>query len=121
MVSLRRIASKYGLEGVILFGSRVKGAPRKESDLDVCVVAPHFHGDEVDLINDLGQVFRAEVDLSFFHRASPSLKCAVALQGKLVYGDRRRFERLRLAAIKEWQDSRKLAEAADAYIAARLR
>lgn len=40
----RRLAEqdKIPIEKVIIFGSYVKGSPRKWSDIDVCIISPKF-------------------------------------------------------------------------------
>jgi predicted nucleotidyltransferase len=37
-VAAEKIRSKYGAARILLFGSRAKGGPEKESDIDLCVI-----------------------------------------------------------------------------------
>jgi len=113
---VRSIARRYGLKAVILFGSRARGDAKRGSDCDICVSAPHFQGEELGLIGDLCEALGEDVDLCFFERASASLKHTVAMEGKLLYGSKTVFDRLRLRGVKEWQDSRKFVETSGAYL-----
>jgi predicted nucleotidyltransferase len=38
----KRIARRYGIERMILFGSQARGVARKDSDVDLIVVSPRF-------------------------------------------------------------------------------
>ena len=38
----RRISTRYGVQRMILFGSRARGSPHRHSDVDLIVVSPKF-------------------------------------------------------------------------------
>jgi predicted nucleotidyltransferase len=113
---IRRIARRHRLEAVILFGSRARGTARPDSDVDLCVVGGNPDADGLDLQGELAQVFRRNVDLVRFERSDPVLRFHSVFYGRLLHGSRRDFERLRLRALKEWQDARKIQDAAVAYL-----
>lgn len=113
---MRAVARRYNLDAVILFGSRARGDARRGSDYDVCVSAPRLRGDEGRLVGDLAEALREDVDVCIFERIGPSLARTVAVEGKLLFGSRARFDRLRLRGIKEWQDCRKYLRAVSAYL-----
>ncbi|MBI4618484.1 MAG: nucleotidyltransferase domain-containing protein [Planctomycetes bacterium] len=114
--SLRAIARKYRLDAVVLFGSRARGDAKPGSDFDVCVSAPRLRGNEAELAGDLIETLGEDVDLCLLERIGPSLLLSVALEGKLLWGRRDRFDRMRLSALRQWQDSRKYVEAVSAYL-----
>lgn len=114
--NLRSIARRYGLRTIILFGSRARGTARRGSDCDISVSAPEWRGDELDLVYELSRALRQDVDLCRFERIGPSLMYTVATEGKLLYGSRDDFDRLRLRAIREWQDSGKSLGVTAAYL-----
>src|SRR2546427_123917 len=38
----RKVSTRYGVQRMILFGSRARGGPRRDSDVDLIVVSPKF-------------------------------------------------------------------------------
>lgn len=38
----RRISKRYGIQRMILFGSRARGTPHRDSDVDLIIVSPKF-------------------------------------------------------------------------------
>ncbi len=110
------IARRYKLNAVVLFGSRATGRAGPTSDCDLCVSVGRLPVDETALINDLSGALSLDVDLAVFETIGPSLKRTVALEGKLLFGSRADWDRLRLRAIREWQDSGKFLAAARAYL-----
>jgi len=55
------IKSLYNPYGVWLFGSRISGIPKKESDIDMILVSEKFEG--IKFINRMGEVLK-EIDFS---------------------------------------------------------
>lgn len=115
-MGLSDIARRHGLKAVVLFGSRATGRAGPTSDCDVCISARRFPVDEVALICDLSRALELDVDLSVFERIGPSLKHAVAIEGSLLFGSRAEWDRMRLQAIREWQDAGRLLAATRAYL-----
>lgn len=111
----RRIARRRGLAMLVLFGSRARGDFRPDSDVDVCVVGGPPE-DDLDLQGELSQTLRGNVDLVRFEGSGPLLRFHAIFSGRLLAGDSRAFERLRLRVLKEWQDSRKLEQALKASL-----
>lgn len=74
---LKKIAQKYGLELVLLFGSRVeKKFLHKESDFDIAYLAEKGLNleEEMRLIHDLSVIFKSEnIDLVNLRIAGPLL------------------------------------------------
>lgn len=113
---LSEIARRHRLRAVVLFGSRATGHARPDSDCDLCVSVSTLPVDEMRLIRELSEALSADVDLSVFERIGPSLKYTVAREGKLLFGTRADWDRLRLRAISEWQDSARFLGATRAYL-----
>lgn len=90
---LKEIAEDYGLIEVYLFGSKITGFARKDSDLDVAVrfqnglpaIAQRgkIYG---DIFSDLSTVFKGEkIDLTFIEEAPLHLQFKIVAEGELVY------------------------------------
>lgn len=114
--SLARIARRHGLRAIVLFGSRAHGTARPGSDMDLCVVGGRPGPRDFDLIAELSTALGQNVDLVRFERAGPLLRFHAGFGGRLLWGDEQLFRRLRLRALKERQDSRKLSEAVNASL-----
>ncbi|KKU84958.1 MAG: polymerase beta domain protein region protein [Parcubacteria group bacterium GW2011_GWA1_47_9] len=70
---LKEIATQYGLQLVILFGSQAKGVTHKESDVDIAYAGarPLDIDSEARLIVALAPIFGTDhIDLVDMHRAS---------------------------------------------------
>jgi len=73
---IKKVAKKYSLKLLLLFGSRVFGKTHRESDFDVAYLSKKNLGleKEAKLICDLMPVFGSEaVDLTNISRAAPLL------------------------------------------------
>lgn len=104
--ALKKIAKKYKLELIILFGSIAKGKARKESDADIAVKS----GDKLNfstqlqLTVDLREVFDREIDLSIIEHSNPLLLRQIFREGKLIFGAEREFSRLSLYSFHRYND-----------------
>jgi predicted nucleotidyltransferase len=91
--SLPRIAERFGLELIVLFGSRPRGRARRESDTDMAVLSRPGRSlsaaRHMDLAETLARALRAPegIDLVRLNRASPLLHFEVARR----YDDNRKF------------------------------
>lgn len=103
---LDRIARRFRLEMIVLFGSRARGTSRPDSDVDVCVVAQALRGNELDLQAALSEAMGGDVDLVRFEHAGPVLRYHAVFAGRRLWGSDAAFARLRLRVLKEWQDAR---------------
>lgn len=120
MPDLDRIARKFRLEAIVLFGSRARGTARRDSDADVCVAGGVVRNGDLDLQGELSAALGANVDLVRFEHAGPTLKRHAVLDGRRLWGDRSVFRKMQLRALKEWQDSRKIDEALQASLRRRV-
>ena len=94
-VALEKIAKKYDLADVYLFGSRISGFSRKDSDLDIAVrfndglpgveKRAKLYG---DIFSDLSVCFaEMEVDLVFIDEVPLHLQFKVINSGQLIYAN----------------------------------
>jgi len=90
----------------VLFGSRVSGRPRTESDLDVGILPLHADvslREELDLASALSAAAGVEVDLVRLDHDDPTLGREVALHGLCLYeGVPGAFAAYRATAISRW-------------------
>jgi|GEM_PF-1198658 len=90
---LKEVAERYKLAEVYLFGSKITGFAREDSDLDVGVrfqngLPPATERGRVygNIFADLGPVFGKEkIDLTFIEEAPLHLQFKVVCKGKLIY------------------------------------
>ncbi len=114
---LKRIARRYDLDLIVLFGSHAKGRAREGSDVDVAVRARRRRwGDadwELGLVGDLADALESggEVDVAFLNGADPVLLFQVACQGvPLFEAEPAGFAQFRSYAMRRYDDNRKWFE-----------
>lgn len=86
--NLREIFSRYGeIQAVYLFGSMATGKARKDSDIDLAVVAsgPEPRKRQLDILSDLARAGFCKVDLVFLDTDDVVLKFEAVHANKLVY------------------------------------
>ncbi len=103
---IAKIAEKYRLDFVVLFGSQATGRTHPKSDVDIGVIG-HDKFDIIKLMTDMDKIFKRDdvtaVDLS---RASPTLMYAIVHDGKLLYErERALFMKWRFYAIRTWMET----------------
>jgi predicted nucleotidyltransferase len=92
---LKEIAKKYKIADIYLFGSRVLGFERKESDFDIAV---RFKGGlpkpkEIgkiygDLFSELQEVFKGKkIDLVFIQELPLHFQFKILTEGKLIFSE----------------------------------
>lgn len=105
-LKIAKIALKYQLKLVIIFGSFAIGKQRLGSDLDIAVLGLEDVGfnDQINLISELILIFNKDVDLSVLNRANPLLLFEASKNPILLYGDREEFFKFRLYAFNAYHD-----------------
>lgn len=103
---LKKIAKKFNLRFIVLFGSAATKKTHKESDIDIAVYPEKKlpFKKEVELRYELSSLFQREIDMSFFDRAPPLLLGQIARYGKLLAGDKKIYQNFRIQAVKEYLD-----------------
>jgi predicted nucleotidyltransferase len=88
---LKRVASKYGLDLIVLFGSHASGRARARSDVDIAVRRQPARIEPDSLKLEIGGTLErafpeaAEVDVVFLNEASSLLLFQVATTGRPLY------------------------------------
>lgn len=121
---LDTIARAHGVVLLLQFGSSVTGKLHSRSDVDLGVLLdrPRITFDELgELISDLGRLFPGrEVDVAVLDHADPLFLKKVMETCRLLHGDPRRLQRLKIYAFKRYQDHRRYLELERAFVARRL-
>jgi len=101
-----RIAKKFQLKLVVIFGSFANGKNRKDSDLDIAVLGSKevSFKEQVQLTNELSLLFSKNVDLSVLNRANPLLLFQASKNSILLYGDRTEFFKFKIHAFNAYND-----------------
>ena len=109
---LSRIAEKYNLKLIILFGSFARCMSPKDSDIDIAVQrersaeASDFN-DELALIGELTKIFNGKkIDLCLINRANPLLLKQINQNCELLYGDLSDFYNFKIYAFNRYNDYR---------------
>src|ERR1035441_2864080 len=81
---IQKLAEKYGLSLVLLFGSQATGRFHPKSDIDIAVLSRHPIN-RARIAMDLDGIFeRDDVEVVDLSTASPTLMHAVVKEGKLL-------------------------------------
>lgn len=128
---MARIAKRYGLDLIVLFGSQRKGGTTARSDVDVAVLwttrprpivrkpwRPSLLR-EGALVNDLSDALTVgdNLDLAVLNDASPLLLWEVARHGLCLYeAAPGRFEEFWLYALHMWRENAHRYDARAAYL-----
>ena len=108
MLTLEDLANKYKLDLILMFGSRVRGNVRPESDMDIAVYGRKIlsETEKIQLTHELCNIFRTDdIDLVDLRTASPLLKNEVFKNYKvLLQRDPMLLYSLELAIIHEMKE-----------------
>jgi hypothetical protein len=104
---MEEIRRKYNLSLILLHGSQVTGKLHSESDMDIAVVRKDMSNelDLLGLIFDLAKELNdKKIDIVDITNANPLLFFAVMKNSKLLSGEVRDYEKMRLAAFHKYSD-----------------
>lgn len=111
---IEKIAERYSLDLLLLFGSRATGKIYKGSDFDVAYLSKKELGlqKEAELIIELAPIFGSEnIDLVNLKKAASLLFYAITKNCKVVYAkDPLIFPTLRAYAFKKYIETKPLYE-----------
>ncbi|MDO8886406.1 nucleotidyltransferase domain-containing protein [Candidatus Oleimmundimicrobium sp.] len=106
-----KIAKKYNLRLILLFGSAVSSKLHPQSDIDIAVLSekPDLSLESYsNLLFDLQRRFpKREVDLAIINRADPLFLKKIMENCKLLCGNPRELARLKIYAFKRYVDHRR--------------
>ena len=105
-LKIAKIAKKFKLKLIVVFGSFANGKNRKDSDLDIAVLGLKevFFKEQIGLINELSLVFNKNVDLSVLNKANPLLLFQASKNPILLYGKREELLKFKLYAFNAYND-----------------
>ncbi len=103
---VNKLAKKYGLELVLLFGSFANGKAHKNSDLDIAVLGEKNISFEeyLDLTGELSKIFHKNIDLAVLNEANPLLLFQVSKDSILLHGSPGDFMEFKLYAFHRYND-----------------
>jgi predicted nucleotidyltransferase len=124
--SVSRIAERYGLELVVLYGSIAKGTDHMGSDVDLAVLPTDIHiftaEKEGECMDALANVFKMPVEMSLLHTSSITFAHEVMETGVPLYerevGVAARY---RVHVWKTWLEMASLREARNKHTEVLLR
>lgn len=120
-----KIAEKYGLSLVILYGSYAKNSAKKDSDIDIAVYRKGrtiSFGELVGLNNEFADIFQSiEVDVKSLHNTNPLFRYQVMQAGVLLYGKKLALHSFKAYAFKDYYDSMDLLRLKEILIKKRLK
>lgn len=111
---IQKIAQEYSLELVLLFGSRVSGRIRKDSDFDIAYLSIKKLDlmQEAQLILQLAQVFKSEnIDLVNLKNADPLINYSIFNECQVIFEiNPMIFSTLRVYSFKKYIENKFLYE-----------
>lgn len=121
---IRKLAKKYDLSLVLLYGSQAKGKIRKDSDIDIAVLGtkPILTGDLIALNNEFAHIFEVyNIDVKSLHNTDPLFRYQVMLNAVLLYGRSYDFFTFKAYAFRAYHDSKDLFRLKEILIKKRMR
>lgn len=118
---LAKLARKYHLKQVLLFGSQSSEQTTPKSDFDIGILAekplssPRKDKLLIELSQNTGLPIQ-KIDLTFLNQASPLLLFESMTKAKPLYGHPGDFEDFKLYAIKRYQDHQKFFDLQRRYL-----
>ncbi len=122
---IEKLAEKYGLSLVILYGSYAKNLAKKDSDIDIAVYRKGrtiFFSELMELNNEFADIFPSmEMDIKSLHNTNPLFRYQVTQYGVLLYGKNMAWVSFKAYAFKDYYDSMDLLRLKDIFIKKRLK
>jgi len=110
--SVQKLAEKYGLDLVMLFGSYAEGRNTKNSDIDIGYTKAEklSFGDEIRLAEDFQNIFKIErADIVYISGASPLFMYMILQNGQILFErDSTVFPNIYTYALKRFEDNKPL-------------
>ncbi|MFH0956188.1 MAG: nucleotidyltransferase domain-containing protein [Candidatus Falkowbacteria bacterium] len=105
-LKIAKLAKKFQLKLIIIFGSFASGKNRADSDLDIAVLGFRevSFSEQISLTNELSKIFNKNIDLSVLNKANPLLLFQASKNPILLYGRRDDFLKFKLYAFNAYND-----------------
>ena len=107
---LEKLAEKYDLKLILLFGSYASGKTHKNSDFDIAVFFDREKREVLNLDDELGIIakltdsFEKKIDLSVINHANPLLLKQISRNCRLLFGNVQDFNNFNLFAFHRYND-----------------
>lgn len=118
-----KIANKYGLNLILMFGSQVKGKTRKESDYDIAYLADKklSFEDEGNIIIELAKIIGARderlLNLSNIRKAGALLLKEIFNKHQVIFcADQNIYDSYKIFSVKNFIENRPLFDLNDYLI-----
>lgn len=105
-----KIAQKYRVLLMVIFGSQAQGKTHPKSDIDIAVLPAKMTKDMSmkvysDFLGDMEKIFPGiKVDIAFIPLADPFLLDNIVKSGQLLFGKKIDFIEFQLKAFNRFQD-----------------
>lgn len=122
-LEIKKIAQKYQLRLVLLYGSYAKNQARKDSDIDIAVLGKKTIAfkDLINLNNEFANLFQSnEVDVKSLHQTDPLFRYQATKDSVLLYGKSDDYHSFKAYAFRDYHDSQDLFKLRDILIRRRL-
>lgn len=127
MNNLNKLAKKYGIKFIALYGSFVHKR-NEPNDIDIALIFNNEKQTSIDEYTELTRFFSVyfkqpfnKIDIVVLNRAtSPILRFQAAKKPKLIYGDAKEFLTWRAMALKIYMDTKKFRDLTDKYIDSKI-
>lgn len=122
-LEITKIAQKYNLRFVILYGSYAKNQARPDSDIDLAVLGNKIvdFSQIVDLNNEFIDLLHFnEIDVKSLHRTNPLFRYQVTRDGILLFGNENDYNHFKAYAFRDYIDSQDLFKLRDILTKKRL-
>lgn len=107
--NLRKIGKKFGLDFIILHGSRSTGRVlTKDSDVDIAIYRRGGINSEefFEIYSQIAQIFKEEdVDVKTLNAKGSLFRYQVVRSGVLIFGDRTSYNEFKAFIFKEYFDA----------------
>ncbi len=107
----RRIARRFGLSFIVIFGSKASNRKGFKDDVDIAVMAKGvLRGDvELRLVGEISHTLETDaLDVVVLNFSPPLLQYEVSGSGKLLYEEAAGlFDRFKFRALQRWNDNKK--------------
>jgi predicted nucleotidyltransferase len=105
---IAKIAEKYELKLVVLYGSQATGKAKLNSDIDIAILGERRidFDKHIELINEFTDLFNTdEIDVKLLHNTNPLFRYEVMRDGILLYGSDYDFVSFKAYAFRDYMDS----------------
>lgn len=122
-LGIAKIAEKYDLKLVVLYGSQATGKANENSDIDIAILGNRRidFDRHIELINEFTGLFHTdEVDVKLLHSTNPLFRYQVMRDGILLFGKKHDFISFRAYAFRDYMDSRDLLRLKQIMIQSRV-